>query len=272
MKNKTVPYPSDFKSKNSTPEKIAEFHLGMLGKMVGGSKSIYRYDNPSNYVIFNSNLATKKHGKIWYGDIDLTKSLKVLRELAEDLKEDIFVFYEADGRFGKENDLDYSKAAIEIHSHDGRTLVRHNEYVYFDKKGDLRVKTQEEISAEEKVVTNPKIYDESNYEAIELPDLKTIKISKKNDPLGQFQQYFIEKYGKEQAIGKYRRLWVTRSYYEELEKLSTKFAKKMYPGLHPVKIEQSVAMYMLDMSPMSFQDDQPWEKKNTGYLKKEVDE
>lgn len=268
---KTIPFPSDFQKKGSTPEQIAEFHLGHMGRMVGGSKSIYRYDNPDHYVIFNANILTKNNGKVWYGDLDITLDLETLRELAKDLGQNIFIFYESDARFGKEENPDYAEAAVEIHGHDGRTLLRQSDYVYFSKKdGSVRVKTDEEIEKDAPARV-PTLHDENDYDAVELPDLKTIKVTKKEDPLSQFQKYFIEKYGKEKAVEIYRRMYVTKSYNDGLEKLATKYCKKQYPGLHPVKVEQSVAMYMLDMSPMNFQDEQPWEKPNTGYVRKDED-
>lgn len=262
--NKTKPFPSDFKPKGSTPEKIAEYHLGSMGRMVGGSKSIYRHDNPDHMVIFNANILTKQNGKIWHGDLDITKDLSVLREMAEDLERSVFVFYEMDARFGKEDDVDFSLRALEIHE-DGRVLLRDSEYDYF-KDGTIYTKTDDEIMA-----SAPKkeavIEKEEEFTSIELPDLKSIKVTKKSDPLSQFQKYFIDKYGKDKAKEIYDKLYVTRSYYEQLEKLAEKHTKKLYPGMHPVKIEQSVAWYMLDMSPKSFESDQTWEKPNTGYLK-----
>lgn len=260
-----VAYPSEFKAKNNAEEVIAEEALGFVGKCLG-SKSIYRYDNPSHLVVFNANVCVKSVGKIWHGDIDVTKDFEALVKLAENLSETVYVLYEMAARFDKEKAPDYSEFAIMV-SPDGTSGTKLSEYVYF-KKGVPHIKTDEEIRASRPAKAS-EVLNNEDYEEIELPDLKTIKVLKKSDPLSQFQKYFVDKYGQEKAVEVYSGLYVTASYYEGLEALATKYAKKTMPGLHPAKLEQSVAWYMLDMSPKSFSDPQTWEKPNTGYVKKE---
>lgn len=81
---------------------IASRILGFVGKMIGGSKSRYREQYPDHTVVFNSNIATKSHGKIWYGDVDLTLSEQLLIDLAKELGEPIYLFREMDMRFQNE--------------------------------------------------------------------------------------------------------------------------------------------------------------------------
>lgn len=75
--------------------------LGMPGRLVSASKSGYSTQYPNNVVVFNSNVCTK-NGKIWFGDIDVTKDEAKLKELAEALGERIYVIREMDGRFENE--------------------------------------------------------------------------------------------------------------------------------------------------------------------------
>jgi hypothetical protein len=79
--------------------------LGMQGKMISGSKSGYREKNPKSLAIFNSNVCVvenERGTKIWYGDIDITKSRENLKGLASELGTDIYVLFEMDARFEHE--------------------------------------------------------------------------------------------------------------------------------------------------------------------------
>jgi len=261
-----IPFPSEFQKKGTTLEKIVEFHLEPMGHMVGGSKSIYRYDNPKNIVVFNSNVVTKEDGKIWYGDIDVTLSHTTLKELAKDLKKTIYVLHEMDARFENEVNPKIEKAVVTI-TPAGEFTFSYPEFYYLNRKGIPIQKTDEELEAL-RPKREPIIENQSDYEAIDLPNLKKFKKGKHDDPLSQLQKYFIDRYGKEQASDLYPRLYVTKTYYEQLEKLAAVVIKKQYPGLHPVKVEQSIGMYMLNMGPGNFQDKQTWEQKNTGYIRR----
>ena len=83
---------------------IAQAILGPTGAMIGHSKSKYVNDHLGDMVVFNSNIATKSGGKIWYGDINLTLSFDSIIELRNLIGEDIYVFYESDMRFEAEAD------------------------------------------------------------------------------------------------------------------------------------------------------------------------
>ena len=83
-------------------KKIEEV-LGIPGKMISGSKSLYRKHYPDNMVVFNSNLCTREYGKIWYGDIDITRSKDDLIRVSEILGRDIYILYEMDARFENED-------------------------------------------------------------------------------------------------------------------------------------------------------------------------
>lgn len=82
---------------------IAEKVLGRCGRMICGSKSEYAHKHPEHLVVFNANVCLSD-GKIWYGDLDVTRDEAKLQELAEALGETVFVLREMDARFHNEVD------------------------------------------------------------------------------------------------------------------------------------------------------------------------
>ena len=45
----------------------------------------------------------KDMGKVWYGDLNLTKDYIVLKSIAHSLDTTLYILWESDGRFGEEN-------------------------------------------------------------------------------------------------------------------------------------------------------------------------
>lgn len=84
--------------------------LGHCGRMLSASKSGYSSRFPNNVVVFNGNVCTKGHGKLWYGDLDITKDEAKLKELASTLGEDVYVLHEMDGRFENEEQPKFDRA------------------------------------------------------------------------------------------------------------------------------------------------------------------
>ena len=87
-------------------EYVALFNYNGLpmGRMLTFSKSIYLEENPENLIVFNANILTEKQGKIWFGDLDVTKDFNKLKEVADTLNENLYILRESDARFGKENE------------------------------------------------------------------------------------------------------------------------------------------------------------------------
>lgn len=73
-------------------------HLGFEGRCYG-SKSGYRDRHPHHLVIFNANVCTRRDGKIWWGDLDVTVTFREIRALAEELGVTVYVLRELDARF-----------------------------------------------------------------------------------------------------------------------------------------------------------------------------
>jgi hypothetical protein len=74
-----------------------------LGRMISHSKSGYMDKFPGSEVYFNSNIFVLGEGKIWYGDIDVTKERDKLENIAKEIGKDLYILREMDGRFGNEN-------------------------------------------------------------------------------------------------------------------------------------------------------------------------
>lgn len=82
---------------------IFDRHGMMIGKMLSGSKSAYHERHPDNNVVFNANVIIEKHGKVWFGDIDVTLEQDKLQAIANELCRDLYILGEFDARFENEN-------------------------------------------------------------------------------------------------------------------------------------------------------------------------
>lgn len=95
-------------------KKTVEDLLGHCGRMIAGSKSGYRKAFPKNFVLFNANIVLEGWGKVWYGDLDLTRDEALLVRLAELTKRELYVLHEMDARFENEDNPLISKAYYKV--------------------------------------------------------------------------------------------------------------------------------------------------------------
>lgn len=98
-------YPSDYVP-NLDQEKIIETfrkHKLNISRMIGGSKSTYKHNNPYHEVYFNANVVTINYGKVWHGDLDVDVDKDKLINIAKEIGEPLFILYEMDARFDNEN-------------------------------------------------------------------------------------------------------------------------------------------------------------------------
>ena len=97
-------YPSDFKPDVLVEgiQQHFESHGFNIARMIGGSKSFYRKEYPDDLIVFNANVLMSGYGKVWYGDLNLTKDYVILKSIAESLDTTLYVLWEMDGRFGEE--------------------------------------------------------------------------------------------------------------------------------------------------------------------------
>ena len=68
------------------------------GRMISGTKNVPDWQD----CVFNANVCTKTHGKIWFGDLRLTTDGEKLHDLATKVGETIYVLREFDARFENE--------------------------------------------------------------------------------------------------------------------------------------------------------------------------
>ena len=73
------------------------------GRLLSISKSTYRDKFPDNKVYFNANIFILGEGKVWFGDIDITRDIEVLESISAELGKDLYVLREIDGRFDNES-------------------------------------------------------------------------------------------------------------------------------------------------------------------------
>jgi hypothetical protein len=95
----------------------------MMGRMIAPSKAQYCKEHQGELVIFNANILTKTHGKVWYGDVNITLDFDNLKNIADQLGEDLYILMEGDARFGYEN------APIDSLIAKARTVIKCNEKI-----------------------------------------------------------------------------------------------------------------------------------------------
>jgi hypothetical protein len=76
------------------------------GRMISGSKSGYRQKYPDNEVYFNANIFVLGEGKVWWGDLDITRDQDLLEEVSKSCGKKLYILREMDGRFENENPSD----------------------------------------------------------------------------------------------------------------------------------------------------------------------
>jgi hypothetical protein len=91
-----------------------------LGRMIGASKSTYCKEHEGDLIIFNANVIAPSVGKIWYGDLNVTLAFDDLKNIADQIGEDLYILMEGDARFG------YEKQPIETLMAKARTVIKCN--------------------------------------------------------------------------------------------------------------------------------------------------
>jgi len=89
---------------------IAEQYLGHPGIMLSRSKVAPE----GQKVVWNANVCTIGHGKVWFGDLNVTTSIDELSNLAFHLNTPVYVLREMDARFENENNPLFDEAVIVV--------------------------------------------------------------------------------------------------------------------------------------------------------------
>jgi hypothetical protein len=95
-------FPSEFLSDGDIYQIFSTNKL-MMGRMISGSKSGYYDEYPDNLIVFNANVVIESRGKIWHGDLDVTRDMENLEKIAETLEEPLYILREMDARFENED-------------------------------------------------------------------------------------------------------------------------------------------------------------------------
>jgi hypothetical protein len=93
-----TPLPVDLEFKPVPPTEAFKAHGLSMGRCFG-SKSAYARANPKREFVPNANVFTKRHGKVWWGDLDLSRDKPALEKIAHQLRCRLYVLTEFDGRF-----------------------------------------------------------------------------------------------------------------------------------------------------------------------------
>lgn len=81
--------------------------FGYAGAMLSGSKTA----PAGEVVVWNANVCTKEHGKLWFGDLNLTQGgYEKARALADKLGVTVYVLREMDARFENERSPKFENA------------------------------------------------------------------------------------------------------------------------------------------------------------------
>lgn len=80
--------------------KLFGSHKWYLGRMLSGSKRSIK----GHEYVWNANIVTKSQGKVWFGDVDIAKDGPLLKKIAAEAGEPLYVLRERDCRFETEND------------------------------------------------------------------------------------------------------------------------------------------------------------------------
>lgn len=70
------------------------------GRIIAAHKTSPR----GQVCVWNANIITKSSGKLWFGDLNITKEGSLLKEIAVEIGETLYVLRESDCRFGTEKD------------------------------------------------------------------------------------------------------------------------------------------------------------------------
>jgi hypothetical protein len=84
------------------------------------SRSQYCKEHQGDLVIFNANVITREHGKVWYGDLNVNEDFDNLKNVADQIEEDLYILMEGDARFG------YEKQPISVLISKARTIIKCN--------------------------------------------------------------------------------------------------------------------------------------------------
>jgi hypothetical protein len=252
---------SEFKEHSFT--KHAVEILGPIGKMLSMSKGAYSFyhsykeesfeefseqlyfkkikTQPKNIAIFNANVLTKAGEKIWYGDIDITLELSGLTSLAKKLHTSIYVLYESDARFGKENNPNMENFVLKATPEGYEFSESLAKYITMEGSSPVYKKIeapkndylQEELQSDFDIV---KVDGDLEY-YLEMNNFFD-KVSRDRSPLDIFYRKMVSDFDiKKEDLSK---IYLHKDQYDELKQLFTIWANVYNKYMPYRQIEKSV--------------------------------
>lgn len=270
MSNKidNILYPSEFNAKESIQSTIAIKELGPKGHMISSSKGRYRYDNPTNFVVFNANLfISQPVEKIWYGDVDLTLDSEKIKRISSLLKTNVLVLSEMDGRFDKETNSNPSEDALVTYTPNGSIKLRFSKepFYYLDESNILRQYSDEEWAIR---YPQPEIQERNwledkkdEFTTINFPFVDTFTSkSKRQSPIDLLHKYFLSQNNNdlEQASQALCDTYWTTEYNDAFRNILEDWGKKVLK-LDGYDLEKALAWSVFDMpSNLGFKTNPTW--------------
>ena len=249
-------------------KKVVENYLGSCGRLVGASKGRYRYNNPTNLVVFNANLCTEKE-KLWFGDIDLTLESDIIKNIAKELGQKVYVLYESDARFENEEHPKLDQAVLVS---DGKTTTLGKTMLEYAERVDGKFTLKERKEVEQEIV--PEHYDKKEFPyEIEVADFEVFSSSRKSlCPFELMALFVARNLGVDPKTKKMNpgAIWLRASDEKKLEGVVKAWMKKAHKITDDYEIQRDYSWLNLDIGPMVFRGDPDWTKEGFIYLRKDL--
>lgn len=249
--------------------KLAIKHLGKQGRLINSSKGQYLYDNPKNLVVFNANVFVEDQ-KIWYGDLDLTRDLPKLFELARELdlrNTSLSVYTEMGGRFDNETLPNKEELVLDIIQL--AVFLSTNFQEYYEYKNESFQKRPQKPT--KKTKSEVIKHNKSDFTPIlEFSDLEKYRATGKEStecPYYKFYAPIAEKLGISTNKLQCASVYVHPKVEKKLKVLTRTWLKKFHK-LEGYKLQKELGWLWLDISPGTFDTTTTWTKQNIAYIKK----
>lgn len=248
---------------------MLEKHLGFSGSILG-SKSVYRFNRPNNFVMFNAEIYCDST-LVWRGDIDFALSASTLIKVSKKTP-DLRICYES-GFLKKTMPpaIVFTKGSVIIDDALKNTAIFEKGKIINSKETARLIKKQVDFT-ESKGIDD---FEEKQFHKtfIKLPNLTLFKGNHKTNisPWEEFQFWFIKEVGRTKAGLIYPRLWLSNTDYNTIELLCYKFFRRKR-NIHPLRKAQMFHDASFQWACGCLSKDLEWVKQGIGYIRKKENE
>ncbi len=252
----------------------AEKLLGHSGRLITGSKGRFRFNQPNDLTVFNSNVIVGKE-KVWYGDVNLSDAddITALRKLAILSECTIYVLSEIDGRFSNEDKPMVDNYVLQLNKRGDMTLRLDLEEIYTvttsgmlikpEYKEDVKDTLDDDSLIEENHVVH--LEEDEVIAALSLTEAPVFVGVSGEDPYLKFYQYVSLLLGIELSEIDTSNVFITKETAEQLNRLQLNYMKGEIGSSDIYRLEQAYRMSSLD-SP--YVTNAEWAKPNTVYIRR----